>query len=438
MGGFAKNPSTAMHAYCLWAGHPQKQTVAGTRVRKSVYISINQLFLPSVVPSFLPELDFCGIMDGAGAAADIVSDSNWSSQVEDLVDKGDADGAISLLEALISDLEALNPSTPSDDLRLSFALLDLSKLYSSRGFSSNADDLRNRALVAKLRSQQQQQKVQPTLGDPDTSKKKDAAENGLPVSKSSPSSEDDDWEAIADQVSNDFLSSQDEAGVSNLSLEDKKFQTPKRRGRGAFMYKKNGLYSDQADSGRAADDSNDEDPCQDPKGVTDICPSRYGTSHVLVLSGFPPSTQTIDLEKVLENFRDRGVVIRWINDTVALAVFRTPSIAQEACGSIDFPFSVHQLDEGDSLLSSISSKDLGYPKLDAKLDASVQDLEPPIPRPKTSSRTAERLIAQGMGRKVRATTFGSSELKKQEEERRNRIITRQVLRDEAWGPDDTT
>lgn len=63
------------------------------------------------------------------------------------------------------------------------------------------------------------------------------------------------------------------------------------------------------------------------------------------------------------------------------------------------------------------------------------DLEPPYPRPKTSARTAQRLIAQGMGRKL-STTFGSSEFKKQEEERRNRILTRQIMRDEAWGPDD--
>lgn len=53
---------------------------------------------------------------------------------------------------------------------------------------------------------------------------------------------------------------------------------------------------------------------------------KYGTRHVLVLADFPLSTKTTDLEKLLENFKDRGFVIRWVNDTVALAVFRTPSI----------------------------------------------------------------------------------------------------------------
>lgn len=55
---------------------------------------------------------------------------------------------------------------------------------------------------------------------------------------------------------------------------------------------------------------------------------RYGTNHVLILADFPPSTRTTDLEKLFEKFRDRGVVIRWVNDAVALAVFRTPSIGK--------------------------------------------------------------------------------------------------------------
>lgn len=55
---------------------------------------------------------------------------------------------------------------------------------------------------------------------------------------------------------------------------------------------------------------------------------RFGTSHVLVVYDFPPSTRTTELEKIFEDFRDRGVAIRWVNDTVALAVFRTPSVGE--------------------------------------------------------------------------------------------------------------
>lgn len=64
------------------------------------------------------------------------------------------------------------------------------------------------------------------------------------------------------------------------------------------------------------------------------------------------------------------------------------------------------------------------------------DLEPPKPRPKTSARTAQRLIAHGMGMGLKQfTNFGSDELKKQEEERKSRSAARQAKRDEAWGSD---
>ena len=45
-----------------------------------------------------------------------------------------------------------------------------------------------------------------------------------------------------------------------------------------------------------------------------------------MLADFPPSTRTTELEKLFENFKDREFVIRWVNDTMALAVFRTPEI----------------------------------------------------------------------------------------------------------------
>lgn len=139
-----------------------------------------------------------------------------------------------------------------------------------------------------------------------------------------------------------------------------------------------------------------------------------------MLDGFHPSTTTTDLERLFEDFKDRGFSIRWINDTLALAVFRNPSIALEACNGLKCSFSVRVLEEDDPIVSSISSK----------------DLDPPRQRPKTSARTAQRLIAQELGVKM-PSTFGSRELRKQEDARRNRIITRQNLRDDAWGPDDT-
>lgn len=76
-------------------------------------------------------------------------EEHWSTAVEDLVDRGDVDGAISLLESLVSKLQTVE--TPN--LRLASALSDLADLYSSRGLSLKSDDLRNQSLLIKLRSQ---------------------------------------------------------------------------------------------------------------------------------------------------------------------------------------------------------------------------------------------------------------------------------------------
>ncbi|MED6137769.1 hypothetical protein PIB30_068090 [Stylosanthes scabra] len=208
------------------------------------------------------------------------------------------------------------------------------------------------------------------------------------------------------------------AGVSNLKLENSKSPAPKRRGRGTFSYEKHELYSDQLRDSSVVDVEDEGSHCssEDKKVVQN---AKYGTAHVLVLADFPPSTRTIELERLFEDFRDRGFVIRWVNDTVALAVFQTPSVALEARKSIRCPFNVRILSEDDTLLGSIKTK----------------DLEPPRQRPKTSAQAAQRLIAHGMGLKLPSVGSGSREHRKQEDARRDRIVTRQKLRDEAWGDD---
>ncbi|WRX33359.1 hypothetical protein QQP08_025846 [Theobroma cacao] len=365
---------------------------------------------------------------------------NWSEEVEDLVTAGDTQGAISFLENLVSKLE----TTPSsDDLQLASALSDLAALYSSIGYSLKSDQLFSRASLLKQRSH--------SSSDVGLAKK-DLKEDSLPLPNVSlagndkpfthgniekgpmtgddgePSklSSDDDWEAIADREPNELLSSEGLPGVSSLSLKDSKVEAPKRRGRGTFSYRKSELYSDRLSDGVfATKDTENEDVCIDSeiKTVENLAngfgmqihlnAAKYGTHHVLVLADFSPSTRTTYLEKLFEDFRDRGVVIRWVNDTTALAV------ALEACNHVNCPFTVRILDEDDMLLGSISAR----------------DLEPPRQRPQTSARTAQRLIAQGMGLKLSSSTFGSRELRNQEEARKNRIVTRQKLKDDAWGDD---
>ncbi|KAK9156863.1 hypothetical protein Scep_003437 [Stephania cephalantha] len=349
-------------------------------------------------------------------------ESNWSTKVEDLIDKGDEDGAISLLESVIANLETLNSSPSSSDLlRLAAALTDLSNLYSNRGFSLKSDDLQSRAFVIKERAQ----RIHCSQGVSGLDKNggllsSGASDSGVAGSCDCDDDDNDDWEAIADLTLNEETCSlKDDVLISKLSLGEPEIKTPKRRGRGSFLYSKSGLYSDQQHDVADRDDSDDEVACHTTERNSENEKTRFGTGHVLVLADFPPSTRTTDLEKLFESFKDRGVAIRWVNDTVALAVFRNPSVAADAYNSSHFPFMVRSLNEDDDLLSSISRR----------------DLEPPYPRPKTSVRTAQRLIAQGMGHKIPKSPFGSNELRKQEEARRQRIITRQALRDEAWGAD---
>ncbi|XP_037493279.1 coiled-coil domain-containing protein R3HCC1L isoform X5 [Jatropha curcas] len=357
----------------------------------------------------------------------------WSEEVEDLVTAGDTEGAISLLETLVSKLEALAPSETCD-LQLASALTELSKLYSIKHFSLKSDDLLSRASLLRQRAlrsrpsgnaedvkteltEEKVPKFSAALSCNDAvsdgaSMDEHLEESSKPMDDASPcnGASDDDWEAIADWAPNELLFQPSLPSVSNLSLEDNKVQGPKRRGRGTFSYKQDKLYSDRQSYMSFSGDKEDDN----------LCKTKYGTRHILVLADFPPSTRTIELEKLFQDYTDHGVVIRWVNDTVALAVFQTPSIALEAQNHVQCPFTVRILDEDDILLGSIPAR----------------DMEPPRRRPQTSTRTAQRLIAQGMGMKLPSRAFGSIELKNQEEARKNRIITRQKMIEDAWGDDE--
>ncbi|KXG34199.1 uncharacterized protein LOC110434076 [Sorghum bicolor] len=361
----------------------------------------------------------------------------WTEEVDDLVDAGDVDGAIALLESVVSNLStSAAAAPPAADLRLATALGDLAGLHASRGNTLRADELRARAIVLRSRAA-----APGALGDKEPSEKCSSQESlmGLKDSEGSANTDDknnedeeDDWESIADcGALDDTLarSLEQEARVPSCSSSERSgtpSSGPKRRGRGSFLYNKSVLYSDQCGSERDLDDkesspqgrSGSKGHVNERENSAVTAAAQFGTRHVLVLYDFSPSTHTTDLERIFEKFGDHEVAIRWVNDTSALAVFRTPSAAIEAQACIPPRYKVRSLKGDDDLLAKIDGR----------------DLEPPKPRPKTSARTAQRLIAHGMGLK-QFTNFGTDELKKQEEERKNRIAARQSMRDEAWGSD---
>ncbi|KAL2932707.1 Coiled-coil domain-containing protein R3HCC1L [Bienertia sinuspersici] len=372
-----------------------------------------------------------------GSEAD--KEKNWSEEVEDLVESGDIDSAISLLETLIPKLQS-----PNSHSQLASALFELANLYSSKGLSLKSDQARSQASAINLRFLsprnsslengtyiKEEESCNSTRNNfPGSSSTRDESANHGDSDLCSVSStenaaapqvsSDDDWEAIVDRAPDELLSPQCLPEVSHLSLHETevKKKVPNRRGRGTFTYKKQGLYSDEQGNDSVGLYTSDQ-IVHDTSANISEARNLYGTHHVLVLDGFHPSTTTTDLERLFEGFRDRGFAIRWVNDTLALAVFRTPSTAVEAQSSVRCSFKVRLLEKEDSVMQSIS----------------IKDLDPPRQRPKTSARTAQRLIAQELGVKL-PSTFGSRELKKQEDDRRDRIISRQILKDEAWGPDD--
>lgn len=71
--------------------------------------------------------------------------------MDDLVDAGDVDGAIALLESVVSDLST-SAAPPATDLRLATALGDLAGLHASRGDTLRADELRARAIALRSRA----------------------------------------------------------------------------------------------------------------------------------------------------------------------------------------------------------------------------------------------------------------------------------------------
>lgn len=66
---------------------------------------------------------------GDGRGADSLP--NWSVDVEELVDRGDVDGAIALLDSVVAALDRCSSgsaTSPAPDLRLAYALTDLAGL----------------------------------------------------------------------------------------------------------------------------------------------------------------------------------------------------------------------------------------------------------------------------------------------------------------------
>ncbi|KAI5057148.1 hypothetical protein GOP47_0027163 [Adiantum capillus-veneris] len=346
---------------------------------------------------------------------------NWSSTLEDLLDDGNTGEAQRLLEGLVAELRA-RPDA-STNLTLAAALSDLASLYHALGLSSRADSASSSALLIKQTAQ-----FYPSIRT--TSSPNSAGDHilsetaSLPTREEGPGSECvEEWESLL---------SEETVNIEALSLTKHATESPphertsyKQRGRGVFTRGEMGMYIDRLTTcsirGREYLDTMTEEIEHEVSVPNVQSKVTYGVRHVLIVS-FPPSVTSRDLEELFEPFGSDGVAIRWVNDTTALAVFRNPETAKEALQSPRNPhFKVELLADDDALLALVKE----------------QDLRPPVPRPATSSQAAHRMIMGALQRQgvkkqpISMSSFKSSQ--QQEAERKQRLHTRQKLRDEAWG-----
>ncbi|KAL7174596.1 hypothetical protein ACSBR2_033774 [Camellia fascicularis] len=262
-------------------------------------------------------------------------------------------------------------SSQLDHLQLSSALFDLAKLYSTKGFSLKADQARSRSLLVR-----------------------------------------EQWSH--DSNSRDLKNAKEDLGKNCVALYE--------------ASSGDGSLNDDGHCGTSSTlpDSalpHKECPDDDWEAIADRAPEELLSPQCL------PEVSKLSLEDAKTQTpkrRGRGMFAYtthgMYSDQQSDGSVVDNSENEAVCDSSEGDRQIRNvriLDEDDILLSSIPPK----------------DLEPPRQRPATSTRTARRLIAQGMGIKLPSTKFGSRELKKQEEARRNRIVSRQSMRDDAWGSD---
>ncbi|XP_022973512.1 R3H and coiled-coil domain-containing protein 1-like isoform X3 [Cucurbita maxima] len=380
---------------------------------------------------------------------------DWREISDDLVASGDTYAAISLIQSVIRYLHTTDLSDRV--LRLAIALSHLSSLYASISPVFLVDDIEPKASKSQVSSSVGDAKIveddrpSPSSDSVDEASVQTGNLDHIRESTNRAQSyigswddDDEDWETRTDRLPCDFVRrKREQQYLAEFRGKETKYRTTRQYGKGKFVWRKCEPCSDKlSDSSTIINDTNSKDASQvleaenapqvlegehapqvlkgedspqvlqgedSPQVFPQVLQAKdaprvlkhYGTRHVLVLADLPPSTRTIELERLLGRCMNSGVLLRWVNESVVVVVFQTPSAALEALNRIRSPFTARILDENDTLLSSISPS----------------DLEPAKLRPKTDVRTARRLIAQGLGLRFPdfPTAFALKGLRKLEE-----------------------
>ncbi|GIY24941.1 coiled-coil domain-containing protein R3HCC1L [Caerostris darwini] len=142
--------------------------------------------------------------------------------------------------------------------------------------------------------------------------------------------------------------------------------------------------------------------------------------NILELYNFPREFTTQDLVSAFCNLRQSCFSIKWVDDTHALAIFTSPSLANQAL-QINHPFlKVRPVSDG-------TTESL------AKARWFSCNSEPQKPRPATSAVLARRLVSQALGVKDKATKeqkdFERNVLKEAKEKRRQKAKQKEAIWD---------
>jgi len=168
----------------------------------------------------------------------------------------------------------------------------------------------------------------------------------------------------------------------------------KTRGRGARKYLNN-----DADFDDNTTVSNDE---EEPLPL-----------NILEIFNIPPSSVTGDVEQYLECYKGM-VKIKWVNDTTALAVFRSPSTASEALLQLSHAsMKVRTLNDSPS---EVKAKALS---LSSTSSSSFIPEDSHTPRPKTTATVARRMIANALQISNKEISGSSKEIDRLHEARRS-------------------
>ncbi|KAK9820781.1 hypothetical protein WJX74_001929 [Apatococcus lobatus] len=157
-------------------------------------------------------------------------------------------------------------------------------------------------------------------------------------------------------------------------------------------------------------------------GVSASAELAFEGLHILEMPHLPEDVTTAQLEAFAASFggSPQGPVVRWVNDSTALVIFPDPRAARQALAEPPASaFTLRPFSQASSASKAVSPL----------------ELQPPRPRPKTSSTVARRMLAGALrqpslqdkaGEQTLATDRAASKARRQE--RRHQL-------DAAWEDD---